>query len=187
MELALAIDQTGTRARFTRNYRQTANYDYWKTRSEFEQTQDALLAREQLFQAKQAFENGDLIQSRDLYKSGLDHWRQVLDAYPSIIENSIMGSELLDHVKDYRRILDIQGDTLPDDYPLWDIVERYDSGDFSQELATRQTRDAASDAPTEPPAEDSESAGSAGTASGENASAEIPDAPSDGQPPAPGK
>lgn len=138
MELALEIDQVGTRAHFTKNYRQTANYDYWKTRSEFEQTQDALLARENLYQAQQALDDGNTLEARKLYASGFAHWRRVLDRYPSIIENSVMGSELFDHVKDYRRVLDFFRETLPDEFPLWDIVERYDGGEFSQELAARR-------------------------------------------------
>jgi hypothetical protein len=155
MELALKIEQVGTKARYTRNYRQTANYDYWKTRSEFEQTQDALSARENLYQAKQAIDNGDLAGSLKLYESGFAHWRKVLDKYPSILESSVMGSELLDQIKEYRRALDLdRGQTLPDDFPLWDIIEKFDSGDFAQELAARRGRGVSTDAADEPAEDD---------------------------------
>lgn len=158
-ELALRVEQAVREARYTRNYRQTANYDYWKTRTELEQETDALEGRRKTYLAKQAYQDGDLQTAQSLYKEGLAHWRKVLDRYPSMLESSIMGEELFEKTKEYRQVLDQLGESLPDDFPLWDIVEEYGQGEFSQELAAREAAGAAGGSPADAEAGESGESG----------------------------
>ena len=46
------------RLRYTINYKNDSNYDYWYTRAKLEQTPDALAAREAMFNASRTFRAG---------------------------------------------------------------------------------------------------------------------------------
>ena len=55
LQTAADLEAAAERLRFTKSYKDTANYDYWLTRTKFEQTDDAIAARKLIFQADQAF------------------------------------------------------------------------------------------------------------------------------------
>src|SRR5690606_166996 len=67
---------------YTQRYKRDANFDYWKLRAEFEQTDTAVEARRKMFQAKEARNNQDLARSVELYEEGFVKWKEVLDTYP---------------------------------------------------------------------------------------------------------
>ena len=75
LQLASDINQEDTQLQFTINYKHDANYDYWQNRANFEQTPDALKARELMFTAKKAFKEADIAKAKQLYQEGfLKFW-----------------------------------------------------------------------------------------------------------------
>jgi hypothetical protein len=106
--------------------RNTVNFEYWQTRCEFEQTPDALAARELIYQGDQALERADLLTAKDLYDQGMKHWRRVFDQFPAIRNDSTAGDELIEVIVRYRDILNEIDEPFPQNFILRDIVELHD-------------------------------------------------------------
>jgi hypothetical protein len=140
--LANDLDRTAQELQFTINYKRDANYDYWQNRADFEQTDNALAAREFMFNARRAFEDADLPRAKQFYQQGFAKWRQVIDAFPSIMEDDqTTGDDILEFIKKYRDVLDQLDERLDDDFPLWDVIEKFDrEQEFTEEKAERRER-----------------------------------------------
>ncbi len=52
LQTASELDARKQPLQYTINYKHDANYDYWQNRADFEQTPDALAAREDMYRAK---------------------------------------------------------------------------------------------------------------------------------------
>ncbi|MDZ4657075.1 MAG: hypothetical protein SH868_05795 [Bythopirellula sp.] len=126
--LANRIADINDRIFLINNNRQVSNYEYWKTRTEFEQTADALRARELAYLGNQAFkEDADLLQARKLFEESFDLWAKVFEAFPTLDLDSTTGSDLMEYVEDYTKILQQLDLSLGDEevdqrFPLWDVV-----------------------------------------------------------------
>jgi hypothetical protein len=126
--LANRIKELNDRIFLINNNRQVANYEYWKTRCDFEQTADALRARELAYLGNQAFkEDADLLKARELFEESFDLWANVYEAFPSLKDDSTTGSDLMEYVDDYNKILqqldlDLGDEEVDKNFPLWDVV-----------------------------------------------------------------
>jgi hypothetical protein len=142
LQLASDINREDTQLQFTINYKHDANYDYWQNRANFEQTPDALKARELMFTAKKAFKEADIAKAKQLYREGFAKWKAVIDKFPMILDDDqTTGGDILDFVKGYRRVLDQFDERLGDDFPLWNVIENFDrEGDFTEDVAARRKR-----------------------------------------------
>jgi hypothetical protein len=142
LQLANRLTHRKLVLQYTKNYKRDANYDYWMTRCEFEQTDNAVTARRLMFEANNAFKEADLLTAKKLYEEGFAKWRLVIDEFPSILDDEAStGEDILDYVKQYRRVLDQLDERLNDDFPLWDVVEKFDvEQDFTEELQERRQR-----------------------------------------------
>lgn len=141
--LAAWIADRRVDAIFTVRYKSDSNYDYWKLRAEFEQTDTAVEARRKIFEGKRAYtENQDAEKAKQLYEEGFAKWKEVLDTFPALRDpEGTTGDDLLVYVVDYRKVLRSIGEEIPDDFPLWDIIENFDAEqDFQEELANRLAR-----------------------------------------------
>jgi hypothetical protein len=151
LRLVNELEREDLRLRYTINYKRDSNYDYWATRAEFEQTDNALQARERMFRGREAFLEQDLLTAKNLYEEGFAKWRLVLDEFPSILtDETTTSDDLLEYVKKYREVLDQLDETIGDDFPLWDVIENYDrEQDFTEEIQARRERQAADGADTD--------------------------------------
>ena len=142
LQLASELERQETRLRYTINYKRDANYDYWQTRADFEQTRSALDAREAMYDARKAFENADLPQAKELYQKGFAKWRLVIDEFPSVLdEEAHTGEDILEYIKRYRDVLDQLDETLGEDFPLWEVIEKFDTEqEFVEELKQHRER-----------------------------------------------
>jgi hypothetical protein len=142
LQLAGVIDREDQRLRYTVNYKADSNYNYWYTRAKLEQTPNALAAREAMFKASRAFRQGDPFTARKLYEEGFAKWRQVFDQFPDVLTNeSSTGEDLIDYIIQYRNVLDQMDEELGDNFPLWDVIERFDNEQkFQEELAKHKQR-----------------------------------------------
>jgi hypothetical protein len=131
-KLANRIAEINDQIFLINNNRGVSNYEYWKTRTDFEQTQDALQARELAYAAQQAFkEDADLLKSRELYEQSFDLWANVLKTYPTLADDSITGSDLIDYILEYAEVLEqldlkLSDDEVDQKFPLWDVVIHFD-------------------------------------------------------------
>jgi hypothetical protein len=165
-KLASELERVQTQLQYTINYRRDSNYDYWETRCKFEQTPNALSARELMYRAKNAFQDGDVTTAKSLYQQGFAKWRLVIDEFPAIlVDEATTGDDLIDYIKGYHEVLELLNEQLGDDFPLWDVIEKFDRDQqFTDELNRHQhqhkgtpeeanvpaaTPSAASDAPEE--------------------------------------
>jgi hypothetical protein len=141
-KLANELDRVVQQYNFTRAYKRDANFDYWQLRCEFEQTPEALRARELLFLGKKAFEEADLISAKQRYQEGFAEWRKVFDEFPALLEqDTTTGDDVLVYVEQYREILDQLDETLDEDFPLWDVIETFDlERKFDAELREHKRR-----------------------------------------------
>ncbi len=159
LALADELDRTETQLRYTDSYKETSNYDYWMTRSLFEQTPDAVDARKLIFQGrKTAQEEFDIVAAADYYRRGLEKWRAVLDAFPTLWDrDGTTGDDVMQFVLEYNKLLEQNDQTLPDDFPLWRIVEDFDAEQqLAGQLAAYKQRTAGG--ASEQPAEEKQAA-----------------------------
>jgi tetratricopeptide (TPR) repeat protein len=126
--LANRIKEIDDRIFLINNNRQVANYDYWKVRVEFEQTADALRARELAYEANRKFkEDADLLQARELFEESFDLWAKVFKAFPSLPLDSTTGSDIMDYVEEYSAVLEqldlsLASEEVDKRFALWDIL-----------------------------------------------------------------
>jgi hypothetical protein len=111
-----------------------------------------------MYEARKAFQAADVVTAQRLYKEGFARWRQVIDEFPSIMDDdATTGDDLLEFVKDYRKVLNQLEDTLGDDFPLWDVIEKFDrEQDFAEELTARRQRQGLPPDGATPPIEQSQ-------------------------------
>ncbi len=125
----------------TRQYRQTANFEYWRLRAQFEQTPEALRARELVYRAEKAVENTEFLKARQLFEDGFAQWAIVLDEFPIVSDDPHTGEDIVEVIKKYRNVLNQLDESLPDDFALWDVIEAHDTeGAFRDALEARQAR-----------------------------------------------
>jgi hypothetical protein len=89
-------------------------------------------------------------QAKKLYDEGFAKWRAVIDEFPDILDDDAMtGEDLLEFIKEYRDVLDQMEEKIPDDFPLWDVIENFDrEQDFVEEIAEHKRRKSGESAPT---------------------------------------
>ncbi len=129
-----------------RNNRQVANYEYWENRCKFEQTTEALRAREVAYLARRTFLDGDLLEAKRMYEESFGLWAKVLADFPYVEEDSTTGADIMEYILKYRDVL-VQLDlTLNDEeihnqFPLWDFLEINDAErDFTEEIELHHGR-----------------------------------------------
>ena len=130
--LATRIDEAHRRASLIESNRDVANYEYWRIRCDLEQTPEALDARRASHEAKRQFEDeGDLLGAKGLYERSFDAWAKALAQFPELPPDSTTGSDLVDVVEEYVRVLEqlelsLSDEEVADRFPLWDIVKAND-------------------------------------------------------------
>ncbi|MFI4875591.1 MAG: hypothetical protein ACIALR_09645, partial [Blastopirellula sp. JB062] len=98
------------------------HFDYWETRSSTEMTDRAIKARSLVYQAKQAFENANLVEARDLYDQAWKLWAEIYAEHPELEDDAASG-DLSEELKTYAQLLEQLGETLPADFPLMNLME----------------------------------------------------------------
>lgn len=153
-ELAAELLDTEQSLRFVRNYKGTTNYDYWATRAAFEQTKSAVTARELVFRARQRFrEEGDPVTAKELYERSFAQWAKVFEEFPQLKDGEdTTGDDVMEFIYEYNRVLEQLDEEVPEDFPLWEIIENFDSeGTFTLQVRERRQARAAQEGVDEQP------------------------------------
>jgi hypothetical protein len=128
-EVAAELMEKETLARFIRNYKDTTNFDYWALRTEFEQSTAAVSARTLLYRARRLFlEEGDTVQAKELYEEAFARWADVFKEFPALTnQDGTTGDDVMVFIYEYQDVLEQLDEDIPEDFPLWDIIEKFDS------------------------------------------------------------
>jgi hypothetical protein len=143
------LDTTERLRRYTASYKETINFNFWQMRCDYEQTEDAVAARETLHRAHKAAQKANLIEAKADYEAGFAKWRRVVDEFPELKDEDIVfGDHIIKSTKRYRDVLDQLTQTLGDDYPFWDILEKFDQDRiFAEDIARHKQAVEAGDKP----------------------------------------
>lgn len=150
--LASSIQEVTTKASYIDNYRNVCNFNYWKTRADFEQTRNAIEAHELLYRARRAWlDESDAVLAKELYEKGLAKWRAVFDEFPQLWNvDGTTGDDVMIEIVRYSRVLEQQDEKIPDDFPLWRIIENFDvDRKLEDQLQQYQQRQRAKAAPNQ--------------------------------------
>jgi len=105
--------------------RTIVNFEYWRMRARFEQTPQAIEAREYIYLGDEAFRAADLTRAKEYYDKGLAKWRELLGLpeFPQLKHDGNTGRELIDIIRNYQRILDARDEPWPRPFILQDIID----------------------------------------------------------------
>ncbi len=102
------------RAHWIGQYRDVVNFEYWRTRTQAEQSPDAAAVRQRLVTARQAHKvDADLWTARDDYAKTLEHWRLILAAYPDLQADDLTAEDVFEIIVDYQTVLNQLEDSFP--------------------------------------------------------------------------
>ena len=110
----------------------TINYGYWKNRAETEQTEQLQRVRKLLYDADKSFIDSDIPTAEQQYREAFALWREILDTHPELLEEETFVEDLREEIDRYRDLMkqvnEDRSPTLPDDFPLLDVLEMISSG-----------------------------------------------------------
>lgn len=129
MKLAREALDYEKKANEIRLSRMIVNFQYWRQRALYEQTPEALGARQAIYEGGQAMRAGDLLKAREMYEKGFAKWRLLLDRkdFLQLKEEDALGQEIIAMVYKYRRILDKSDAPFPKDFVLNDVLRLHES------------------------------------------------------------
>lgn len=139
-QLAADLTEKGLLARYIGNYKQTTNYDYWALRCEFEQSRAAVAARSLVHRARRLFnEEADPVGAKKLYEQAFDRWAEVFAEFPDLKDpEGTTGDDVMVFVYEYKDVLEQLDEEIAEDFPLWDLIEAFDTDQkFEVELRER--------------------------------------------------
>ena len=113
------------RADFVRRYRQIVNFDYWRTRCEVEQLEEANTARKHLYQADADLAAALLLDAKANYELAWDAWAQIYEQYRSL-RAGVGAEDVVDAVKRYAFLLGQLDESFPADFKLKELVQNHD-------------------------------------------------------------
>ena len=145
--LAVEIASAERHLNLTESNREVANYEYWRLRCGLEQTPEALKARELAHGAERVFqEKADPRGAKELYEQSFDQWALALAKFPELPADSSTGSDLLDVVEEYSKVLaqlelSLSDPEVAERFSLWHIVEANDQQrKFAEAIEARKNR-----------------------------------------------
>ncbi len=141
--ISAELSSLNLKKRFTESYRETTNFDYWKLRCEFEQDPNAVKARELMYRANLAFQdNADPLKAKELYEDGFARWAKVFEKFPDLKStDGTTGDDVMVFVYDYVKVLEQLDESIADDFPLWFLIENFDSEDVFRLVRAKREKE----------------------------------------------
>ncbi|MEM7476521.1 MAG: hypothetical protein AAF483_16155, partial [Planctomycetota bacterium] len=101
-------------------YRSQVNYAYWAERCLAEQNDDALAARQSMYEAEKFLEKAQLEETFASYEKAFQSWYDLFKQHPAMMVDDV-ADDILASITRYQRLLDV--DELPEDFPLNDFIK----------------------------------------------------------------
>ena len=122
-EIADQLQRLDREMEMTSRYRGTVNFDYWKSRCEAEQTNEALAARELVHDAEALHKSQrNLNAARQKYEQAWENWAVVYEKHPRLFD-SVEATELVESVEKYGLLLDSLDLKFPADFKLMKLLD----------------------------------------------------------------
>ncbi len=103
-----------------------SNYRYWRTRCLVESRPEVIQAHKDLFEGKRAFiDQGDIELAEEKLISGLQGMEKILAEFPELEDESNFREETLKAIVLWRGCKEAKGESIPSNYPLKYLWERY--------------------------------------------------------------
>lgn len=122
-QLADEIKQAEKLADLIDRHREIVNFEYWRRHAQVEQTDEALAAREHIYNGDQ-LASIDPLGAKEAYAKGFASWRAVLARFPGLIDDEATARDLTEILERYTKILDRLDEVFPEDFALADFVRR---------------------------------------------------------------
>lgn len=138
--LAEEIHKADRRVALINSNRDVANYEYWRLRTELEQTPEAIEAHELAHNARHEFDEANPEGAKEIYERSFQQWDAALKQFPELELDSPTGSDLMDIVGEYVKVLEqldlrLSDKDVADKFALWDLVEANDQQrQYAEEL-----------------------------------------------------
>jgi hypothetical protein len=100
------------------SYQKMVNYRYWRTRGQSEADTETADAHRNLYEAGEHFKKQNLQEALPLIEASMGQFERVLSKYPNLRESDEMIEECMLAVKMWSDIYRLQGDKLPQEFPL---------------------------------------------------------------------
>ena len=129
LQIARKAMETERKLSEIESQRTIVNFEYWQQHAKVEQTAEARAARKAIYLAEQARGAQDLAMAAKMYAEAFAQWRLVLDKpeWPDLKRRDTVGRELIEYIRDYRKLLENEGQPFPKDFILqdvWDLHEK---------------------------------------------------------------
>ncbi len=98
------------------------NYRYWKERCQAEMTRKGTQARQLFYEGTKAYKTGDFTQAAAKFKEGLYTWYDNLKDFQTFRDDDLNKKDTGLIVKRYERVLQQQGQKLPENLPFKDLL-----------------------------------------------------------------
>ena len=85
-------------------------------------TQKGVEARQLFYEGTNAYKTGDFAQAAAKFKEGLLTWKENLKDFPTFATDDLNKKETGLIVKRYERVLQQQGQKLPQNFPFYDLL-----------------------------------------------------------------
>jgi hypothetical protein len=116
------------------------NFHYWRLRCQVEREPNTVDARRELYEGEQASFRGDFVEARKLLESGMQKYADMLKKYPELGEHSETIEDAMVAMLEWRSVLQIEGEPVPDNYPLKAVWENNQGGMSDYTLEYRRRR-----------------------------------------------
>jgi hypothetical protein len=139
----------------TIRYEGVVNYVFWKQRAEAEQLDDAVKARQAIFEAKKLYrqgrldwwnktdEEGNAVDEKQkgaiqLFLEGFEHWAKVLDTIPELVVGPLSDDITDDIILFKDKVLAKTQADWPDDFPLQKLIDKRAANQEEDDLPTTE-------------------------------------------------
>lgn len=113
--------------------RQIVNFEYWRMRCDVERTEDAIKTRELIHTAQQKMADADLEGARTAFEQAFDHWHKVLEQFPAMRDDGIVGEELYRVIVGYHELLKQLDEPFPKNFVLQEVIDEHEPSSFRAE------------------------------------------------------
>ena len=118
---------------------QTVNYPYWDSRTRTESENATVIAQQALYEAQQQWKQSIYEDEFEfdyrtkkkkitrkgaitLYNEAFEYWKPILKANPRLNDGQL-GDRLIDHVEEYRKMLEFTNREWPKDFAMQDMID----------------------------------------------------------------
>ena len=118
---------------------ETVNFPYWDSRTRTESENATVIAQQALYEAQQQWKQSVYEDEFDydyrtkkktitrkgaitLYNEAFEYWKPIMNGNPRLNEGQL-GDRLIEHVKEYRKMLDFTNRELPKDFAMQEMID----------------------------------------------------------------